>query len=74
MSAIRIVCGVFAQILVAQIVFTLFEANPDKGITRFVANVSRGPQRYNVLAIAEVDIQAERVLNELVLMPATARG
>lgn len=39
-SAVRVACGVFAAILVAQIVFVFFAANPDKWITRAVAGWS----------------------------------
>ncbi|MGQ0481630.1 MAG: hypothetical protein ACT4O0_11475 [Pseudonocardia sp.] len=40
MTAVRVVCGIFALILVVHIVFTLFEANPQNGITQFVADLS----------------------------------
>lgn len=39
-SAVRIVCLFLALVLVAQIVFVMFAANPDKWITRFVADLS----------------------------------
>lgn len=41
-TAVRVVGAIFALILVIHILLTVFEANPDNGITRFFADVSSG--------------------------------
>lgn len=42
MTVVRAVGAILALILVVHIVFTLFEANPEKGITKFFADLARG--------------------------------
>lgn len=40
-NAVRIIGALFAAILVLQIIFTVFSANPQNGIVMFVADLSR---------------------------------
>lgn len=39
-NAVRIIGAIFALILVLQIIFTVFSANPQNGIVRFIAELS----------------------------------